>query len=1165
MDHPARVLLVFIFACVCFMTGCAGGGGVSRSPPPPPPLSNPTPAVSAVTPASAVAGSDATSVAITGSGFIASSTTQWNGAPIATSYHSATSLSATIPASSLASGTIAKLTVVNPSPGGGSSPAIDFAVNNPLPSINGVTPSSVVAGSGDVLLDVRGSGFVATTVATWNGTELSTTVVSTTELKATLTAAMIASSSSDQISVQSPAPAGGASAAVNFSVNNPQPAISKINPASVVAGSGDLLLDVIGSGFVPSTVVDWNGATLATTFVSATELKSTVPMANLSGSANVQVTVQSPGPGGGGSGAVTFNVNSPVPVINSISPQTVVPGSAATITITGTGFETNSVVLWNGSPRPTTMVSTTTLQVALTASDLQNQGTGTLAVSNPGPGPATSSTTQLAVTTRPVIQSVSVASGTGGGACSQLQVTITGQSFGLNATIQANGVSLHFPYQPDPATLIDYLPPGFIGKPGGLSFTVTNLNQGLVSDPFPYPQTSPQALALCISPLLPTVYAGSSFSLTVQPSEVNVSGDGTLTLGGLPAGITATSSTVSLPSTGITLHLQAANTTAAGSDDLVLNGVAGTATTKGDFNFTVSTGTPPGFSFATPLIREVGVPIGGAGSIQFQSIVNGASNADFDVTPSVSGLPPGTSATFAPNVFTVGQNVTVTLNAANTAPVTQNANVTLTGTPLAAVANSSVNFLADVTQPPGSLPGNRTDFVSLAGTPYGAVYDAMHNLIFASNPDWNRVDVISNVTHKVVKRIPVRSPRGLDITQDNSKVWVQTASQNFYRIDTTSFQAVQYSLPDHSFGSSGLPVMFSADRLLALSDGTLFLFFADSGGGGGGQVGIFDPQSNTLKVLTSGLVTAFGVPVRSGDATRVYAPNDPGYKTGIEVYDVASKTLNTLGAGTGFFTVLAVNQDGSQLVIYNLSGNILYDHNLNVLGSVPGSERGTGTLGGMVFAGGKLYEVGTYDGLALVLTIDVTPATTLKVLGTAPASFTVVQGGSGAVVTPAPFAVDATGISLSIQTYGIAFDDATFYQNYASMQPNDDGGIRGSSTFAGPLSGGTVSSLYSFPALTPDVWFGAVRGTASIAQNQLAFTSPPSNTPGPVNVKFIYPDGEQGFYPQLFSYSTFPEYAVTNGSSPSGGAAAQILGYGLPQDPSEGTLSVGGTAATILR
>jgi DNA-binding beta-propeller fold protein YncE len=51
-----------------------------------------------------------------------------------------------------------------------------------------------------------------------------------------------------------------------------------------------------------------------------------------------------------------------------------------------------------------------------------------------------------------------------------------------------------------------------------------------------------------------------------------------------------------------------------------------------------------------------------------------------------------------------------------------------------------------------------------------AVYDPAHNLIFASNADWNRVDVLSNKTHQLVKSIPIPNPRGVDIRQDNATV-----------------------------------------------------------------------------------------------------------------------------------------------------------------------------------------------------------------------------------------------------------------------------------------------------------------------------------------------------------------------------------------------------------
>src|SRR5262249_30569118 len=151
--------------------------------------------------------------------------------------------------------------------------------------------------------------------------------------------------------------------------------------------------------------------------------------------------------------------------------------------------------------------------------------------------------------------------------------------------------------------------------------------------------------------------------------------------------------------------------------------------------------------------------------------------------------------------------------------------------------------------------------------------DATHNLIFASNPDWNRVDVISNSTHKIVKSVPIRSPRGLDITQDAGHVWVQTATPRVYEIDTASLQARHYLLPDGPIASSGVPVspaFGASDRIFALSDGTIFLYFNDNAGFSG-QAGVWNLQTNKMTILASGIVTELGVPIRSGDGSRVYS------------------------------------------------------------------------------------------------------------------------------------------------------------------------------------------------------------------------------------------------------------------------------------------------------
>jgi hypothetical protein len=484
------------------------------------------------------------------------------------------------------------------------------------------------------------------------------------------------------------------------------------------------------------------------------------------------------------------------------------------------------------------------------------------------------------------------------------------------------------------------------------------------------------------------------------------------------------------------MHLQAASSTAAGTYNLALNGSAGSATAAGNFNFTVSTGAPPSFGFIMPLKTEVGVPIGGTGSIQYATIVY-PGGVDYDITPSVAGLPPGTSASFSPSIFSAGGSVTVTLSAAGTAPVTQNASVTLTGTPSAQISNATASFFVDVTQPPGSLPGNRSDFTPTAGTPYAAAYDATHNLIFSSNPAWNRVDVISNVTHKIVKSVPVRSPRGLDITQGNSEVWVQTASPDLYAINTATLQANQYSLPSSSISSSGLPVQFASDVLLALSDGTLFVYFNDSGSGGAGEAGVWNPLTNQLNVLSDGTPRAWGIPVRSGDGTHVYASNNT-YGPGMEVYEVPTQSLSTVGQGTNYAPVVAVNGDGSELVLGTASSMGLYDSSVNLLGSVPGTLTGFGPDfpldGGVLFSAdnAKLYEIGVYNGVEAILTIDVS---SLAVLGAAPSAPTDPAGTSGEAGTATPFAIDATGMVLGLQIYGISYDDSTFYQNYPANHP----------------------------------------------------------------------------------------------------------------------------------
>ncbi len=110
--------------------------------------SNPVPVLAAISPNTAVAGSGPLTLALTGSGFIPASDVRWNGTSLpGVTYVSPTSLTVTIPAAHLTSPGTAAVTVVNPSPGGGTSSPQTFTISAPAAKLAFTTqPGNGTAG-----------------------------------------------------------------------------------------------------------------------------------------------------------------------------------------------------------------------------------------------------------------------------------------------------------------------------------------------------------------------------------------------------------------------------------------------------------------------------------------------------------------------------------------------------------------------------------------------------------------------------------------------------------------------------------------------------------------------------------------------------------------------------------------------------------------------------------------------------------------------------------------------------------------------------------------------------------------------------------------------------------------------------------------------------------
>ena len=269
------------------------------------------PAITALSPSAAPAGSPDFTLTVTGSGFDASAVVQWNGAAQATTVMSGTQLAAAIPSTAVAAAGTAAVTVASSA---GTSNALTFtigeATSNPAPVVTSMVPTSAPVNGAAFTLTVTGSSFVAASVVQWNGGDRPTTFVSPTQLTASIGTADLAVAGTATVQVVTPAPGGGTSSALTFVItaDNPVPVVTSLSPQRLPAGSPDFTLTVGGTGFVSGAVVQWNGNELATTFVSSTVVTATVPAADVLARGFDAVRVVNPPPGGGPSNTLNFRV-----------------------------------------------------------------------------------------------------------------------------------------------------------------------------------------------------------------------------------------------------------------------------------------------------------------------------------------------------------------------------------------------------------------------------------------------------------------------------------------------------------------------------------------------------------------------------------------------------------------------------------------------------------------------------------------------------------------------------------------------------------------------------------------------------------------------------------------------------------------------------------------
>jgi outer membrane protein assembly factor BamB len=199
--------------------------------------------------------------------------------------------------------------VVDPASGFLPSNTLTIALTPAIPVTSGISPSTVIAQQGALVVTVSGQFFTATSVVYFNGGARPTTLNNMGQLMTQLSASDVSAAGTEMIAVQDPLSGNVPSNAVSLVVQALPPlAVTSLSPAGVPAGNGDFTLTVFGGGFTPNSKVAWDNVDIPTTYVSVSTLRASVTAAQVASIGTVPVTVVNFAGAGGTSSALTLTI-----------------------------------------------------------------------------------------------------------------------------------------------------------------------------------------------------------------------------------------------------------------------------------------------------------------------------------------------------------------------------------------------------------------------------------------------------------------------------------------------------------------------------------------------------------------------------------------------------------------------------------------------------------------------------------------------------------------------------------------------------------------------------------------------------------------------------------------------------------------------------------------
>lgn len=169
--------------------------------------------------------------------------------------------------------------------------------SQPAPTASAIAPASVLVASAPGTVIITGTNFDPKATVTFAGAPASSvSVVSATQITFATTATELTKAAVDAVVITNP---DGQTTSINFTVDNPTPTVTAVQPQPVFPCDAPATLTVTGTNFLTGTTVNYNGESKTPTLTSATQLTIPLTLADVAKPGSYPVAVTLAGPGGG--------------------------------------------------------------------------------------------------------------------------------------------------------------------------------------------------------------------------------------------------------------------------------------------------------------------------------------------------------------------------------------------------------------------------------------------------------------------------------------------------------------------------------------------------------------------------------------------------------------------------------------------------------------------------------------------------------------------------------------------------------------------------------------------------------------------------------------------------------------------------------------------------